>query len=74
MDLEQTIRQLEIQKRRIELVIAELEQLQGIDVGGGVLANRRGRKSMGPQERLEVSERMKRYWANHREQRGQVKE
>jgi hypothetical protein len=76
MDLEQKIRQLEIQKRKIELVIAELEQLRGMDVGGDVLANRRGRKpkSMGSEERLEASERMKRYWANRREQREQVKE
>jgi hypothetical protein len=42
--------------------------------GSGVLANRRGRKSMGSEERLEVSERLKRYWANSREQREQVKE
>jgi hypothetical protein len=74
MDLEQKLRQFEIQKRKIELAIAELEQLQGTDGGGGVLANRRGRKSMGSEERLEVSERMKRYWANRREQREQVKE
>jgi hypothetical protein len=33
MDLQETIRQLEIQKRKVELVIAELEQLQG-DEGG----------------------------------------
>jgi hypothetical protein len=41
-----------------------------MDVGGGVLANRRGRKpkSMGSEE---VSERMRRYWANRREQREQ---
>ena len=31
---------------------------------GGVQANRRGRKAMGSEERLEASERMKRYWAN----------
>jgi len=71
MDLQETIRQLEIQKRKVELVIAELEQLQGKE--GGVSPNRRGRKSMGSEERQQVSERVKRYWANRREQREQVK-
>lgn len=71
MDLQQTIHQLEIQKRTIEFVIAELEQLQnGNDSGSVVMKNRRGRKSMGSEERQQVSERMKRYWANRR---GQVK-
>jgi hypothetical protein len=32
---------------------------------------RRGRKSMSAKERLEVSERMKRYWANRRKQRAE---
>jgi hypothetical protein len=71
MDLQETIRQLEIQKRKVELVIAELEQLQGKE--GGVSSNRRGRKSMGSEERQQVSERVKRYWANRRKQREQVK-
>jgi hypothetical protein len=71
MDLQETIRQLEIQKRKVELVIAELEQLQGKE--GGVSPNRRGRKSMGSEERQQASERVKRYWANRREQREQMK-
>lgn len=71
MDLQQTIHQLEIQKRAIEFVIAELEQLQNGNDGGSVaMENRRGRKSMGSEERRQVSERMKRYWANRR---GQVR-
>ena len=70
MDLQETIRQLELLKRKVELVIAELEQLQGKE--GGVSSNRRGRKSMGSEERQQVSERLKRYWANRREQREQV--
>jgi hypothetical protein len=71
MDLRQTIRQLESQKRKVELVIAELQQLQGKK--GGVSSNRRGRKSMGSEERQQVSERMKRYWANRRAEREQAK-
>ena len=37
MDLQETIRQLELLKRKVELVIAELEQLQGKE--GGVSSN-----------------------------------
>ena len=71
MDLQQTIHQLEIQKRAIEFVITELEQLQnGNDRGIVAMKSRRGRKSMGSEERRQVSERMKRYWANRR---GQVR-
>ena len=74
MDLQETIRQLKIQKRKVELAIAELEQLQGSDSGSSVvMVNRRGRKSMGSEERQQVSDRMKRYWANRREQRQKVK-
>jgi len=69
MDLQQTIHQLEIQKQKIEFVISELEQLQnGNDSGSVVMENRRGRKSMGSEERRQVSERMRRYWANRRAQ------
>jgi hypothetical protein len=72
MDLQDTIRQLEIEKERIEITIAELEQLQN-GGGSGVTANHRksnrGRKSMGSDERKVVSERMKRYWAKQRQTR-----
>ena len=74
MDLSETIRQLEDEKQRIELAIAELKQLHnGNGDGRGVMANdsgrksNRGRKSMGSDERQEVSLRMKRYWASRRE-------
>jgi hypothetical protein len=70
MDLQDTIRQLEIEKERIEITIAELEQLQN-GGGSGVTANHRrsnrGRKSMESEEREEVSLRMKKYWAKHQE-------
>jgi hypothetical protein len=74
MDFQDAIRQLEMEKDLIELALAELRQLQnGNGDGGGVIGNhrghksKRGRKSMGYEERLRVSERMKRYWANRRE-------
>ena len=64
--------QMEVE--RIEAAIAELKQLQnGEGDGSGVMANHgsrkssRGRKSMGSDEREEVSLRMKRYWASRRE-------
>lgn len=75
MDLQKTIQELQIQKERLERTIEELEELQ--KSGGGdrmaVLANRRGRKSMEPEERQQVSERMKKYWASRRKDREQGK-
>jgi hypothetical protein len=69
MDLEETIRQLQVQKRQFDIAIANLEQLQGKDGGGNVvMPDRRGRKSMGPEERRQVSDRIRRYWATRREQ------
>jgi hypothetical protein len=70
MDLYKAIQELYAEKEKLERVIASLEELQraagSLPVpprGGG---RRRGRKSMGAKERQEVSERMKRYWANRR--------
>jgi hypothetical protein len=70
MDLQETIRQLQVQKRQIDVAIANLEDLQGTHDGGGniVMPNRRGCKSMGPEERQQVSDRIRRYWETRREQ------
>ena len=70
MDLRKTIQELHVQKQRLQRTIAELEQLQKSDGGGegvAALVRRRGRKSMGHEERRVVSERMKKYWASRRE-------
>jgi hypothetical protein len=69
MDLTEIIIGLREECVRLELVIARLEFLAGLSAG--VLAKRstRGRKSMGEAERREVSERMKRYWAERRKRR-----
>ena len=72
MDLYKAIQELYAEKERLERVIASLEELQRS--AGGVPAsshgvNRRGRKSMDPKERQEVSERMKKYWAARRKDR-----
>ncbi len=68
MDLQETIRQLQLQLERIDAVIASLEELQA-DTEGVVVSvkKRRGRKSMSLEERREVSARMKKYWAKRRQ-------
>ena len=70
MDLFKLIQDLNAEKERLERVIASLEDLQraaGLDIPpapqGG---KRRGRGSMGPEEKQQVSARMKKYWASRR--------
>lgn len=71
MDLYKAIRDLYAEKKRLEEAIASLEELleakaatENLNLEG--LRKRRGRKSMGPEERRVVSERMKNYWASRR--------
>jgi hypothetical protein len=65
MDLQKAIRDLYEEKARIDGVIASLEQY--LRTNGAVTAKRkRGRKSMGAEERQEVSARMRSYWASRR--------
>jgi hypothetical protein len=74
MDLYKAIQELYAEKEKLERVIASLEELQRAAGGTPILARagkRRGRKSMSAKERQEVSERMKRYWANRRKQRSE---
>jgi hypothetical protein len=70
MDLYKAIQDLYAEKEKLERVIASLEDLQRA-AGGGIppssgSGKRRGRKSMGAEERQEVSDRMKKYWASRR--------
>ena len=70
MDLHKTIQDLYAEKEKLERVIASLEELQRVAVANPLAAGRikrRGRKSMGSEERQEVSERMKKYWAGRRD-------
>lgn len=69
MDLYKAIRDLYAEKDRLERVIASLEEMQRkmLETQKAADGKRRGRKSMGQNERQEVSERMKRYWAKRRE-------
>ena len=69
MDLYRTIQDLYEEKEKLERVISSLEELERTaSLAGAPLPpqKRRGRKSMAPEERREVSERMKRYWEAHR--------
>jgi hypothetical protein len=66
--LNEAIRQLYKEKESLDKVIASLEELQKSTMAGSSVTarGRRGQKSMSPDERLEVSERMKRHWAKQR--------
>ena len=66
MDVSKVIRDLVLKRELIDRAISELEGLQtpATNADGSPMPKRRGRKGMGPEERREVSERMKRYWAN----------
>jgi len=69
MDLTKTIQDLYAEKEKLERVIASLEDLQRTAQASPAApdrSKRRGRKSMGAEERQEVSERMKKYWASRR--------
>lgn len=72
MDIQRTINELRNQALQLEYAIRMLEKLaQGtipaseLEKAMGRRSNR-GRKSMGPEERKEVSRRMKAYWASQR--------
>ena len=72
MDLYKAIRELREEKRRVEEAIASLEGLskaaddvRHLDLDA-LAKKRRGRRSMPPEERHDVSERMKKYWAGRR--------
>lgn len=69
MDLYRALQDLYAEKEKLERAIESLEQLQRAKPGAPPVqasTKRRGRKSMSPEERAEVSERMKRYWAAQR--------
>jgi hypothetical protein len=69
MDLFKIIGELYVQRDKLDLVIAALEDLQRVQQSVDSLPtppHRRGHKSMSAEERLQVSERMKEYWQNRR--------
>jgi hypothetical protein len=70
VELFQIIDGLRIRKEKIERAIALLEDLAKDGDGATAMApKRRGRKSMGAEERREVSVRIRKYWENRREHR-----
>jgi len=74
IDLSKILKDLYQQRERLEHVITSLEAFQE-DAGAGLNTKKktnRGRKSMGADERLEVSERMRRYWASRRKKKSVV--
>jgi hypothetical protein len=83
MDLFKAIHDLYEEKRRLDEVIAKLEEvLHAQKIDGKVLpaataraepTKRRGRKSMSEQERIVVSQRMKEFWAQRRQEKSQEK-
>ena len=70
MDINRVIRDLYEERKRLDRVIRRLEEMER-HAATQVAAppeKKRGRKSMNEQARLEVSERMKRYWDTRRKQ------
>ena len=68
MNINRVIRDLYEEKKRLDHVIASLEEVQKTAVAkqDQTPRKKRGRKSMDDQARQEVSERMKKYWAARR--------
>jgi len=60
MDIDKTLRELHQEKKRLDGTIAALEAR--LKVMSGLQRHRRGRKGMSPEQRLEVSRRMQKYW------------
>lgn len=67
MDFEQILGQLHGERELLSEAIKTLEEMAALSGNSGKApAKRRGRKSMPPHEREEVSRRMKKYWAARR--------
>jgi len=63
MDLEELIKRLQKECSTLDEIIASLEAMRSSLMEARAAAKRRGRKSMGMEERRVVAERMKKYWA-----------
>ena len=66
MGLQKAIHELYDEKQRLDGVISSLEEYLGRKRPTVVPKRKRGRKSMSPAEREEVSVRMRSYWAARR--------
>lgn len=66
MDLSEILRDCYRRKEALDRTIAAMEELARSVANRG---KRRGRHSMGSQERQQVAERMRTYWANRRKEK-----
>ncbi len=66
MDVHKALRELYLEKKRLDAAISNLERRARTPIRPG--AGARGRKQMSAEERIEVSKRMKRYWEARRAQ------
>ena len=71
IDLRDVLKDLYTQRELLERVITSLEAMQqGLAAGlSPQKKTNRGRKSMGAEERREVSERMRKYWGARRKKK-----
>jgi cobalamin biosynthesis protein CbiD len=70
MDLYRIIRELVLERDRVDQIIQSLEEHSGIGKGTRRgTSERRGRKAMDRAAREQVSERMKQYWQKRRAER-----
>ncbi|MGA2596319.1 MAG: hypothetical protein ABSH09_04820 [Bryobacteraceae bacterium] len=70
MDLNKALRELYEEKRRLDRAIARAEAKLAA-MSQPLQRSRRGRKSMSPEERQQVSARMTAYWAARRAKKKQ---
>jgi hypothetical protein len=66
-DLEDLIKKLQRERSALDEVLVSLTAMRSSLMEARAAAKRRGRKSMGTEERLVVAERMKKYWAMRRQ-------
>ena len=73
IDLRQIIAILLEEKKQLDNVISSLEALENRSPVGNAkpASQHRGRRSMSHEERLRVSERMKRYWLSRNARQGE---
>ena len=65
MDVEELIKKLQKERSALDEIIGSLEAMRSSVMEARAAAKkRRGRKSMGMEERQVVSERIKKYWAS----------
>lgn len=71
MDIVKALRELYLEKKRLDAAIASLEaRIESANAGSRAKPKgRRGRKNMSAAERLEVSKRMTQYWEARRAKR-----